>query len=695
MPVFIIIRLCIPAITMLLLITICLLLRGSNFLLFLIKKISSIAVAAFTAAFTLNQTVEAANTIDEMKRRISLVSDLLAKTVLDLPPQEVTDGSGQLLANGTPAVVPSSQVQPTIPTHRATQSLPSVTLSSQAGLMAGFSPTSLSALPQGVSPMEQTMSAGSSSTSTSHSGHTPDSDNTRKRCASSMAGNPPLNRSNKALRLGPNDGTGLPSLVQVQGQPAPSPSPPAVLPGAPTTVPSSQVPLRGPLGMSAGILQQPTMILGGGAGSATMTVGGAPTSAPLPLAGISTMKTSPSAPPSRPNSPSTMRSGWPAMLGLGSQGPVVPVPAPLSTAAPPVGIGVGVGVAPPPPFSVPLPLNTVGLSSGGVSSVPSPTKSRSVWPGDLSGTSSIMAGGVPPPNVPPGTLTMGVHPETGGALPGVATLAGTYAAAPPYVSPPRINPSPIVVPNVGTARSARSSSLSGSLAFSSTPTATTTPTTSGMDVSDYVPRHSRSRARSKPSNISNSPTMAMTAVAAPERRSRSVSSDEDDSDLEGGDGSVSTSPSYALSAFGHRNGSTSALMQAKLSPPLKSRDSSRERPSQRQRINGGSGHAHSLSQSALTGEGSSGGVGGSSANGGMGVVASTSGSAGGSGSSPSASGPNSAANASSGSGGGSGANGAHGNEIPAEYRADVDRIFFEFMNRTCSNCEFCHFTFFS
>lgn len=30
---------------------------------------------------------------------------------------------------------------------------------------------------------------------------------------------------------------------------------------------------------------------------------------------------------------------------------------------------------------------------------------------------------------------------------------------------------------------------------------------------------------------------------------------------------------------------------------------------------------------------------------------------------------------------------ASGNEIPPEYRADVDRIFFEFLNKVCSNCE--------
>ena len=85
-------------------------------------------------------------------------------------------------------------------------------------------------------------------------------------------------------------------------------------------------------------------------------------------------------------------------------------------------------------------------------------------------------------------------------------------------------------------------------------------------------------------------------------------------------------------------------MQNKLSPPLKSRDSSRERPSQRQRINGGSGQqSHSHSQSAA-GDGQA-GAGGS----------------------------------------GAGASGGHGNEIPPEYRAEVDRIFFDFMNKICSN----------
>jgi hypothetical protein len=37
---------------------------------------------------------------------------------------------------------------------------------------------------------------------------------------------------------------------------------------------------------------------------------------------------------------------------------------------------------------------------------------------------------------------------------------------------------------------------------------------------------------------------------------------------------------------------------------------------------------------------------------------------------------------------GIGANGSnHSNEVPQEYRAEVDRIFFDFLNRICSNCQ--------
>ena len=40
---------------------------------------------------------------------------------------------------------------------------------------------------------------------------------------------------------------------------------------------------------------------------------------------------------------------------------------------------------------------------------------------------------------------------------------------------------------------------------------------------------------------------------------------------------------------------------------------------------------------------------------------------------------------------GIGANGSnHSNEVPQEYRAEVDRIFFEFLNRICSNCQWGH-----
>ena len=49
-------------------------------------------------------------------------------------------------------------------------------------------------------------------------------------------------------------------------------------------------------------------------------------------------------------------------------------------------------------------------------------------------------------------------------------------------------------------------------------------------------------------------------------------------------------------------------------------------------------------------------------------------------------------NAADGAGGG----GVHpGNEIPQEFRADVDRVFFEFLNKICSNRTFClYYSFF-
>ena len=35
-----------------------------------------------------------------------------------------------------------------------------------------------------------------------------------------------------------------------------------------------------------------------------------------------------------------------------------------------------------------------------------------------------------------------------------------------------------------------------------------------------------------------------------------------------------------------------------------------------------------------------------------------------------------------------GSTSGHGNEVPQEYRADVERIFFEFLNTICSNCTY-------
>jgi hypothetical protein len=559
----------------------------------------SIAKAALTAraACSLGQGADAANKVDEMKRRIALVSELLANTMLELPSELGADGAGSLLQHSSPSGS-SSQIQGSMPTHRATQSMPSVNLAQSPGLLGGFSPPNLGALPPTSAPLEQSISAGSSNTS--HSGLTPESDNTRKRCASSISGNVPAVRSNKSQKMEP-DGAMFPPLI-----PSPTPSPPALVP----TLPGTQVPLRVSMGMTPGMLQQQQMMLNGAAGTSVATGAGS-SNAPLTLSSMPIVKNPPSAPPSRPASPS-MRSSWGIPIHpMTSSVPVGPGSAPLSV-APPAGAG-GI-VAPPPPFGgVPHPLNTAAAAlTSSVPGVPSPTKSRPQW-AELSGTGTMLGG----------PLGM-VHSEVGGpgALPGVATLTGSSipslasfgasaSTMPPsnYVSPTRLSQGQIAT-NAGSARPTRSSSLSGPVMFGSG---------NGEQhaAPEYAPTHSRARARSKPTN----------STATLERRSRSMSSDEEDSDDDG---------PYALSGYGHHNGS--GLMHSKMSPPLKSRDSSRERPSQRQRINGGSGqHSHSDSQMGANSMGGSGG---------------------------------------------------HGNEIPPEYRAEVDRIFFEFMNKICSNREF-------
>ena len=405
----------------------------------------------------------------------------------------------------------------------------------------------------------------------------PDSDGSRKRCASSLDV-----RINKAQRLEATDGSGIPPLTQPASPPRSSLSISALAsPPAPASAPGPPPPPSVALS-AAGVVVSPVAL--------------------PPMA-----QSPPSAAPSRPVSPTTGVSLGSIAATPTVWGPILPPQA--ASAAP-------VAVAPPtlvPTAAYPLSLGLSTLTTTSIANPISPVTATGISDATLVPASQVgypydMSGAliVAPPPVPPPPLTLDMTSFTMPPPPSeVAGPSGIPFGTPAFARVPSIAPAAIV-----TNRPSRSSSISNPLQpltpiATAPPQSLTTPLPNplvyGADASvpapapEYVTSHSAARPRTM-----SRPTM-------PSHRSSSPEDDDDDE----------------LDAY------------SKHSPPLKSRNNSPARFS-RHRMNGGS--ASGGSPPDLNGHGLSGA--------------------------------------------------GHANEIPNEFRPDVDRIFFEFLARTCSNCAY-------
>ncbi|THH10704.1 hypothetical protein EW145_g1150 [Phellinidium pouzarii] len=515
------------------------------------------AAASARQACSMGQSVEASSKIDEMKKQIALVSDLMAATMLDKPSQE--GSNGQIHLPGPPS---SSGV----PNHRHSMSLPGLSQSSTPGSILNFQSMGLTSLSSGPPSLEQPAAGHLPVDIGNGSGiqGSPDSDTSRKRCASSMAGN----RINKAIRLDSVDGS-LPPLTQPATPPKSSNissvlTQPQSASQQPSFIKSSAVPLPG----NVQIPLPPSTTTG-------------PLTVPLtPMNGVALSGASPpSIPPSRPESPpasltAPQDSSWSMIQKhLSASAPVTTIHPTLTQTQPVF------------PLTMPSNMSMTDLREHeGEFEMANPANTRTPWE-NVAGQASILGSGI-------GT----VHPQDL-----IAPSSIPYEA--PLYPPPghAALPTGTLTSNQGISaatmsRSSRSSSFSNALGNKQAMAYGAPSDCNGVPVQqhsppEYVPsQDGRSRARSR--------------ASMPTPRSPSSSScDDDDSDYEG--------------AYGH------ARRNSKSSPPLRSRDSSQERPSLRQRQSGSS-----------PGEGL-----------------------------------------------------AHGNDIPPEYRAEVDRVFFEFLNKICSNLD--------
>lgn len=516
----------------------------------------------------MGQGIEANTKIDEMKKQIALVSELMAGTALDSPPHQ---DSPRVQGNTSST---SSSVSLSL-SHRHSASLPRLgNATTPPSLIPNFPSSGIFPLPSGPPSLEHSL-GGQPAIEIGNQG-SPDSDGSRKRCASSMAGD----RINKAIRLDTADGS-LPPLTQ-----------PATPPSERNLTITSQP-------LSAGIIPSSASTLVGSAPLPPL-----PNSAPGPMSaslvsfdnispGKALVSTSPpiTGSASRPVSPpEAIDSNWQMLQKQISSAPVTgihpsvtqsqssfPLTAITSTSMSVTDNGL---------VSVGAPLNT-WPDIAGVSVLPGSAASGmgTVLPQDLasSGPTTISPFGaqfpttVHPPPLSIQAATVNGHPGMGSRSssfsnqPSSAVMYGS--AAPLHVGPPPI-------------------AVAGSIRQSDVIQSDFAP---DVDLNQVNIERARARTRSNA-----------------ERRSPSSSSCEDDgeSDYEG---------------YGQHYGHSRSF--SKTSPPLKSRDNS---PHRRTNSSGVLGSPTDM---------------------------------------------NSGQNASA-------------NEIPAEFRADVDRIFFEFLNKTCSNCKY-------
>ena len=509
------------------------------------------ALDAAREAVSLGQDAKVSEEVDTMKRRINAVSKLMANATLNpLPKQESIDGQS-LLQGGDGTVSGGAQAR------RLSISLPQT-----SNLMSNFTvgipsltSSTLSSLDQGAG-----NSIGMDFTDDAELGHSPDSDGSRKRCASSIATT--TSRINKAIRLASDNGNGMPPLTQPATPPAP----------------------RTTASIASGQMLPPTRIPGvlpsGIPVSATLASG--PLSAPLPPIVLPLRPvTSPSAPPSRPDSPtvslaSSQPGAWPILTQQSLSSPASVTP--------------GFTSLPPAQSGFPMPLNLAGVTAmpitdaGGPGSagLGSPAKAASGWPEMLSSL-PVSPAGVSMTAAQNAIDVLGTgHPQD---------IAGPSSV--PFGSPPYLSmASGSSIPASALNRSSRSSSLSNSLT-----TPLSNPLVYGATSQVVVPPPTIVPSQSRRARTRSRPSLPMDLVDATQ--------DDDDLDI----APESGRRGYPLSKEDRRD-----------SPPYDGRDSSPSRARQ-------------------SGE------------------------------------PNDQLST----------NAGHGNEIPQECRADVDRIFFEFLTNVCSN----------
>ena len=170
------------------------------------------AAASARQACSMGQGGEASSKVDEMKKQIALVSELLSNTGIDSPPSRDSP-RGHNGMSGGPGPSTSSGIQG----HRHSMSLPRLSGngSTPPGFIPNFPNSGGLSIPSGPASLEQAVSGPVSMDLSSLTGNqgSPDSDTSRKRCASTV----PVDRVNKAIRLDSSDGN-LPTTNQ---QPSP------------------------------------------------------------------------------------------------------------------------------------------------------------------------------------------------------------------------------------------------------------------------------------------------------------------------------------------------------------------------------------------------------------------------------------------------------------------------------------------
>lgn len=154
------------------------------------------AAASARQACSMGQGVEASTKIDEMKKQIALVSELMSNTGIDSPPSQ---DSPRGTSSGGAGPSSSSGMQG----HRHSLSLPRLGSNSTTppGYIPNFPNSGMSSMPSGALSMSMEQPVPMDFSGFAGNQGSPDSDTSRKRCASSMAGN----RANKALRLDSSD----------------------------------------------------------------------------------------------------------------------------------------------------------------------------------------------------------------------------------------------------------------------------------------------------------------------------------------------------------------------------------------------------------------------------------------------------------------------------------------------------------